>query len=127
MWSVLVFFVVAALLVAFQGFLLQFSCAVVGERAPDYGTALSTALVAALVSALGTAAFGCTAGVVLSLFVGRWVAAVASAILGVALSAGVYKNRLGLGQASAFGVALVHHGLGWLISGAVWAIVSYTS
>ena len=114
--------VVVVLLILLQGALLQVSCAVVGERPPAYGHALSTALSAAFLSILGTAAFGCTAGVVISLF-SRWLAGVCSAVLGVTLTASVYRNRLEIGQGTAFAVALVHHGLAWLLSGAVWWLV----
>jgi hypothetical protein len=112
-------------LVAIQGALLQVSCAMVGEQPPRYGDALGTALVAGLASAVLGAGFGCTAGLLIRLFLGQWAAWLGSALFGVAVSASIYRSRLLLDPGRALQIAAVHHVLAWLVAAAVWAVLRF--
>jgi hypothetical protein len=113
---------ILAFLVAVQGVLLQRSCALAGERPPPYGEALATALIAGLVSGVGGAAFGCTAGLLIGLF-SRWAAWLAGELFALALTASVYRGRLGLRTERALLVAVFHHVLAALVSAAVWGLL----
>lgn len=127
--SLFVPLLVAVVLVAVQGGLLQLSCAVAGERPPAYGPALLTAIVAGLLSAIGASAFGWTIGLVLWFF-SRTLAWAATGLFGIAISAAVYRSRLGAGgvplsPGQAIAIAGIHHGLAWLVGGLAWWLVRY--
>lgn len=122
--SLLATLLIVAFLITVQGFLLQTAMAVAGERPPSYGEALMTAIIAAVFAALATTAFGCTLGVFIGLF-SKVLAWVASLAIGTAVTASVYRSRLFLGSGQAVAVAVIHHVLGYLLSGLVWALVTY--
>jgi hypothetical protein len=122
--SVLVLVSVVVFLVLLQGFLLQTACAVAGERPPEYGEALMTAIIAGLFSVVASTAFGCTFGVFIGLF-SKYLAWFGSLAVGTAVTASVYRSRLFLSSGQSVVVAVIHHVLGYLVSGLVWALWSY--
>jgi hypothetical protein len=121
---IVVWIAVSVAMVVVQGALVQMACAFAGERPPQYGTALAASLIAGLVSGIATFAFGWTVGIVIGLF-SRVLAWIATSLLGVAITAAVYRSRLRLPPFSAVQVAAIHHGLAWALGAAVWAVVRY--
>ena len=114
----------AFFLLGIQGFLLQTAVALTGDPAPRYGRALSAALVAAILAFMGVAAWGCTFGIVVGL-ISQPVAYALSAVVGMAITASVYRSRLDLTGGHALVVAGLHHLMAWAVSGLVWALIRF--
>lgn len=107
-----------------QGMLLQTACTIAGERKPEYSNALVTALIASIVAGVGSFAFSWTIGVVLWLF-SSMLSWLATAGVWLALTAAIYRPRLGISAGSALAVALVHAAMSSVITGIIWSIVRY--
>ena len=112
--------VAALVLFLAQGFLLQISVALTGEPAPKYGHALKTALLAWLLSGLAATTWKFSIGLV----VGSTVSALVYGLLLLGVTTLVYRRQLGGSTVQAFVVAVIHHLLGALLSGATWGIVN---
>lgn len=122
--SILVPMFAAFFLIAIQGFLLQTAVALTGDPAPRYGRALLTSIVAAILAFMGSAAWGCTFGILVGL-ISKPVAYGLSALIGLAITAAVYRSRLRLSGGHAFVVAGLHHLMAWGVSGLLWGIIRY--
>lgn len=115
---------VAVFVLAIQGLLLQTACALTGEKPPSYGEAALTALVAGVVAALGTLAWGCTFGLVVALF-SRTLAWALGVATGLAITASVYRVRLGVSGGQAFAIGLLHHVMAWAVSGLLYTLIRH--
>ena len=122
--SILIPVLTAFFLIAIQGFLLQTAVALTGDPAPRYGRALTTSLLAGVLAFMGSAAWGCTFGLLVSL-ISTPAAYLLSALVGLAITAGVYRSRLRLTGGHAFVVAGLHHLMAWAVSGVLWGIIRY--
>ncbi len=109
-------------LMVMQGFLLQTAVALTGDPAPRYGRSLVTAWIAGLATTFGVVAWRWTLGLVVGLF-SPWLAAGLAMVVAVAITATVFKFRLGLRAGHAIVVAGLHNLMAAGLSAGVWWLV----
>jgi len=106
------------LLALVQPVLLKLSCALCGQRPPGLLKALAAVGVAFVASLAGGLVYSVTVGLLMS-----QLSTTLSAIGGLAVAMGitgfVYSGFLRISTMSGIGIALVHHGVGLLLTGGV--------
>jgi hypothetical protein len=116
----------AAFLLAFQGVLLRVSCAVCAyDDPPPYASALWTALVASTLALLAVGAWSCTFGLFVTLVLGSAVSSVLSGLVGVTVTAEVYRRRLATTAGHALVITLVHHAMAAALSAVLWGVLGW--
>jgi len=109
-------------LFAIQGLLLQTAVALTGDPAPRAGRAFVTAALAALLASMGAAGWGCTFGLVVSVF-SKTLASLMSVFVAVSITAAVYRSRLWLTGGHALVVAALHHLMAWATAALLWGLI----
>ncbi len=99
-------------------------CAPTTTPAP-YASALWTSIAAAILAVLPTAAWGCTFGVLASWLFGATVSTAASVLMGLGVTAEVYRRRLATGSGHALLIAIVEHTMAWGIRAVLWGLLGW--
>ncbi len=91
--SILTAVLALVLLAVVQVAFFQLSCSICGQARPGVKDTLLTLVTAAFFTFLASAAWGCTGGLLLTLFVGKWAAAAAQIAVGLFATSVVYRGK----------------------------------